>query len=130
MSAYASFDRSGFPVITIRFSGVKATPENFAFYLDELERNYDRQEPIAIIFDATKGLPLHPMYQQKQAQWMKQFEPLIRKFCRGIAFIIPNPLIRQTLKLIFSIQRNPAPFKVFSTMEEGVAWSKEQIMAR
>lgn len=129
MSAYASFDRSNFPVITIRFSGAKATPENFAFYLDELERNYERQESIVIIFDAREGLPLNPMYQQKQAQWMKQYEPMIKQFCKGIAFVIPNLLMRNTLKLIFSIHRNPVPFKVFSTMEEGVEWSRSLIMA-
>jgi hypothetical protein len=124
MPSYAIFDRSGFPIITIVFTGAKATPENFALYLEELEHNYARQEPIAIIFDARKALPLNPLYQQKQAQWMKQHEPLVKQFCRGIAFVIPNPILRTTLKLIFRIQNNPVPFKVFSTIEEGEEWSK------
>jgi hypothetical protein len=31
------------------------------------------------------------------------------------------------LGLIFKIQPNPVPFKVFETMEEGEAWAVDQI---
>ncbi len=127
MADYATFDRSTFPLITITFTGEKPTEETFQEYLDECYANYDKREPIALVFDATKAVNPGIGYQQKQGKWMKEHDELISTYCRGIAYVIPNPLIRNVLKLIFAIQNNAVPFKVFKNYEEGVNWAKGQM---
>jgi len=124
---YAQFDRNHFPLIVVRFTGEKETPENFKAYLEGLHANYDRQENFSLVFDASQAPTPNPSYQAKQAKWMKQHEDLIKTYCRGVAYVMPNGLLRGVLKMIFSLQKNPVPFKVFSNLEEGKKWSQSLI---
>jgi hypothetical protein len=124
---YATFDRTGFPVIIVAFTGEKETPENFQEYLDGLYQNYDRKEPFSLVFDAKDAPTPSPTYQAKQATWMKAHETLIQTHCRGVAYVMPNAFMRNVLKLIFKIQDNPVPFKVFANREEGIDWASQQM---
>ena len=124
MTNYADFDRSTFPLITVTFTGTKETPENFKSYLDGLLANYDRKEQFSLVFDASKASTPNPAYQQKQARWMKENESLIKTYCKGVAYVIPNPLLRGVLKFIFAVQKNPVPFKVVAKKEDGIQWAK------
>lgn len=124
MKTYATFDRSQFPLITINFTGESETKENFDAYLDELGNNYKFEKPFSLIFELTNAPIPKVSYQLKQANWMKINEENIKTYCRGVAYIIPSTIMRNVLKFIFSIQKNPVPFKVFSTLEEGKVWAK------
>lgn len=127
MPMYAQFDRTNFPLIIVSFTGEKESPENFDAYLAGLHANYDREEAFALVFDATQAPTPNPIYQQKQAKWMKQHEALITTYCRGVAYVMPNGLLRGVLKMIFSLQKNPVPFKVMANLEEGRKWAKSLI---
>jgi hypothetical protein len=56
MINYATIDSSKYPLINVVFTGNEATGENFKYYLDELKEMYNKQNKIAIIFDATKAI--------------------------------------------------------------------------
>ncbi|MFT6477446.1 MAG: hypothetical protein ACJAZY_001683 [Spirosomataceae bacterium] len=129
MNLYATFDRSEFPVISIHFTGEKETKENFQLYLDELRNNYERKEEFALIFELTNAPIPNVKYQLKQAAWMKENENLIKRYCRGVAYVIPGALMRNVLKFIFTVQQNPVEFKVFSTYAESQAWAKSLVSA-
>jgi hypothetical protein len=124
---YAQFHRQDFPLIAIEFTGQKETPENFAAYLQELEANYQAKKELALVFDARQALPLNPTYQAKQARWMYQNQAIIKKYCRGIAYVVPQPFLRKVLQLIFKISPNPVTFKVFKTYQDGLTWAKNQL---
>ncbi len=129
MENYVRVNREEFPLIVVTFTGAKATPPNFQHYLDELRANYDREQPLALVFDATSAKVPGIAYQKKQGEWMRDHQDLIKTYCRGIAYIIPSAVIRNVLKLIFKIQRDPVPNQVFSNREEGIAWAKAQLEA-
>lgn len=129
MNLYATFDRSEFPVVSIHFTGEKETEANFQLYLDELGNNYEKREQFALIFELSKAPLPNMKYQLKQAAWMKENEPLIKKYCYGVAYVIPSAVMRNVLKFIFSVQQNPVEFKVFSTYEEGKTWAEHLIPA-
>ena len=130
MKLYATFDRSSFPLITIHFTGEKENQENFNLYLEELGKNYEQKEPISLIFELTNAPVPNLSYQLKQASWMKENDELIKTYCRGVAYVIPSAILRNVLKFIFSIQKNPVPFKVFSTFEDGETWAKECMITK
>ncbi len=127
MEQYARVDRDQFPLVVITFTGAKPTPANFRQYLDELYANYERKQPLALVFDATSATVPGISYQKQQAEWMREHQNLIQSYCRGIAYVIPSAVIRNVLKLIFKIQRDPVPSKVFSSQEEGLAWANAQL---
>lgn len=123
MKPYARFNRATFPIITVTFTGAKATPENFQVYLDGLLENYTKKEPFALIFDANAAAMPTAYYQKWQAKWLKDNEKLIQTYCKGVAYVIPNPILRSILKIMILIQRHPVAFKVFGSMEEGQKWA-------
>lgn len=127
MTPYAEFDRSDYPLINITFTGEKPTDENFQAYLEGSYQNYEHREPIALVFDATNAAIPGLRYQKQQADWMREHDELIRTYCLGIAYVVPNPLIRQVMRAIFKLQQNATAFKVFAEREAGVAWAQERL---
>lgn len=122
MNSYAIIDESSFPVIRIGFTGIKSTDQNFQSYLDQTKACYRTGKPLAIIFDASKASIPSLSHQKMQANWLKENEELMRNFCAGTAYIIPNAAIRAILKMIFSFQKQPVPYKIFEKESEAEAW--------
>jgi hypothetical protein len=127
MKRYATVDSTSFPLILVRFTGEKATDENFPLYLKEVEAAYDRKNRIGILFDATQAPFPGLKYQKMQAQWLKDHKSLMQNYCAGTAYVIPNTLIRNVLKGIFALQKQPVPYRVCGEIEEGEEWLKIQI---
>ncbi|NBC24901.1 MAG: STAS/SEC14 domain-containing protein [Bacteroidetes bacterium] len=129
MKRYATVDSTSFPLILVRFTGEKATDENFPLYLKEVEASYDRENRIGILFDATQAPFPGLKYQKMQAQWLKDHKSLMQNYCAGTAYVIPNLVIRNVLKAIFALQKQPVPYTVCANMEEAEEWLKTQLQA-
>ncbi len=124
---YVIFDRSEYPLIKMTFTGEAANDESFAAYLKGLKDNYKRKEKIALLFDASNaGLP-SLKYQKQMARWMKSNDGLIKEYCIGIAYVVPQSMIRGALKMIFKFFNNPVPFEVCENEEEAKAWLNEKL---
>lgn len=126
-TTYATVDQSAFPLITVTFTGEKSTNSNFKSYLKELDDCYFTQQKIAIIFDATNAVIPSFTHQKQQARWIKDNTTLIQEFCKGTAYVIPNKTIQWVLKMIFLLQKQPVPYKVFSTYKEAQFWIWKQL---
>jgi hypothetical protein len=124
---YAEFHRKDAPLFIVEFTGAKANAQNFAAYLKGLKENYDAKQNIAIVFDARRSLDLNPIYQLKQAVWLQQNKETIERYCKGVAYVVPNIMLRNMLGMVFKIQPNPVPFEVFKSLDAGVDWAKNQL---
>jgi len=124
MEPYAIIDESSFPIVRIGFTGSKSSDLNFQSYLDQTKACYRHGKKLAIIFDATHASIPSLSHQKMQANWLKENEELMQKLCVGTAYIIPNAAIRGILKMIFSFQKQPVPYKIFKTEPEADAWVK------
>jgi len=125
--AYTTFDTSNFPLVIIAFTGNEATEANFSDYLTKTHQLYDAKEDLAIIFDATHATLPGFKYQKMQADWLKENEALMKNYCQGTAYIIPNLLVRGILKAIFAIQKQPVPYQVFSDYAQAEHWARQQL---
>jgi len=124
MEQYAIIDESSFPIVKVRFTGNKSTDQNFQFYLDETKACYRSKRTLTLVFDASNASIPSISHQKMQAQWLKENEELMKNYCAGTAYIIPNTVIRGILKMIFSFQKQPVPYKIFETEPEGLSWVK------
>jgi len=122
MDSYAIIDESDSPIIRIRFTGKKSTDQNFQTYLDQTKACYRLKKRLAIIFDASDAAIPSLSHKKMQAKWLKEYEQLMKEFCAGTAYIIPNAAIRAILKMIFSFQKQPVPYKIFESEPEANAW--------
>ncbi|WKV13437.1 STAS/SEC14 domain-containing protein [Marivirga harenae] len=125
MKSYAIVDSTRMPIITVTFTGEKSTDENFQMYLDGVEKCYDDRKTIAIIFDASNAVIPKLSHQKKQATWLSQHWKLMQNYCLGTAYVIPSTAIRAVLKMIFSFQNQPVPYKIVSNLEEAESWIEE-----
>jgi hypothetical protein len=128
MNRYAIVDESTFPLIRITFTGSKSSDENFQTYLNQTKACYRHEKKIAIIFDASKASIPAISHQKMQADWLKDNKKLMRDYCVGTAYIIPNAAIRAILKLIFSFQKQPVPYKILEHEFEATEWVKGVIV--
>jgi hypothetical protein len=124
MEPYAIIDESSFPIVRIEFTGSKSKDQNFQSYLDQTKSCYRHQKNLAIIFDASNASIPKLSHQKMQADWLKENEGLMQTFCLGTAYIIPNVAIRGILKMIFSFQKQPVPYKIFETESGALTWVK------
>ena len=127
MKKYANIDKAQFPIIKVIFTGESADTENFPLYLSEVKQTYDHQKNLAIIFDASKAVLPALSFQQMQAQWLKDNTQLMKDFCVGTAYIIPNIIIRNVLKAIFSFQNQPVPYIICEDVSKAEAWIIKQL---
>lgn len=124
MEPYAIIDESSFPIVRIGFTGNKRTDENFQTYLDQTKACYRNEKRLSIIFDASKASIPSLSQQKMQASWLRENKDLMQHYCAGTAYIIPNAAIRAILKMIFSLQKQPVPYRIFETSEEAEDWVK------
>ncbi|MEM6643584.1 MAG: STAS/SEC14 domain-containing protein [Bacteroidota bacterium] len=122
---YATFDRTHFPFIKITITGTSATEENFKAYLSDLSKNYAEKERIKILFDASKATFPGFKFQKMQSDWIKENEHLMKNYCAGTAYVIPNAIIRTALNLIFKLQPQPVPYKVVSNQDDANIWLQQ-----
>ena len=127
MDNYAVIDQDDFHIIRVTFTGNKATQENFKHYLSAIKSCYDQNEKLAIIFDASKAVLPGLTYQKMQAKWLKENKKMMQDYCAGTAYVISNTIIRNVLKGIFSIQRQPVPYLVCSHYSEAENWVEDQL---
>lgn len=127
MKKYANFTVNSFSMAKISFTGCAATPENFELYLNEIKQLYDNKDKIALIFDATNAAFPSVKYQKLQAQWFKDNETIIKTYCAGTAYIIPNILLRNVLQTIFKYYEQPVEYMVCKTVEEAKIWTFEKL---
>jgi hypothetical protein len=128
MDSYAIIDESDFPIIRIHFTGSKSSDQNFQTYLNQTKACYRFGKKLAILFDASNASIPALSHQKMQAKWLKDNEELMKRYCSGTAYVIPNAAIRAILKMIFSFQKQPVPYKIFESQAEAEAWVKEIVI--
>ncbi len=124
MDPYATVDETRFPLVRITFTGNKSNDQNFKTYLDETKACYRHEEKLAIIFDASNAGVPSLSHQKMQADWLRENRKLMEDYCAGTVYIIPKPAIRAILKVIFSFQKQPLPYKIVEHESEAAEWVK------
>ncbi|MEN1786185.1 MAG: STAS/SEC14 domain-containing protein [Bacteroidota bacterium] len=124
---YATFDHSQFPLVTITFTGAQSTDENFRTYLKNIRNIYDRKAPFVLIFDATNASLPSFKHQLMQANWLKEHNDLISKYCLGTVYIISNAFVRGILRSIFALQQQPCPYTVVENKAAGATFVEQKL---
>jgi hypothetical protein len=98
--------------------------EEFAEYMDCLDRSTKRQNPYVVICEATRSRSLSGKQAKRMAEWTKTNYAILHEYCRGIAFVIPSFFVRGGLRAIFAMQSPPYPSTVVETMAQAIEWVK------
>ena len=127
MKKYAEVNSSKNPIIEVVFTGEQANDDNFPFYMQEVKAVYEQQKKIVIVFDASNSVMPALKYQKMQGDWLKENEQLMKDYCLGTAYIIPNLIIRNVLKAIFTFQKQPVDYIVCKNNDDANTWVNSQL---
>lgn len=130
MKSYAIVNRKMFPIVTVTFTGEKATAENFRQYLYELFLSYNERKPFSIIYSATNKFTFpipSNKFQQEQIDWMESHEKLIKKYCHSVVYVTSSIVTKTFLKIFLYFQEHPVQYKVVDSIQDGKNWIKEQL---
>lgn len=121
-----SVDEREFPLVRVHYYDLLPDPE-FDRQLADLNRILDREQPHALVI-VTHHQRMMPLSQvRKQASNMLESAEKARRWVRGIALVIPSPVIRGVLKVTLSIAPMPCPYAVFDHEDEGVRWARARL---
>jgi hypothetical protein len=127
MKKYAEVNSTKSPIIEVVFTGEQANDDNFPFYMQEVKAVYEQQQKVVIIFDASNAVMPALKYQKMQGDWIKENEQLMKDYCLGTAYIIPNLIIRNVLKAIFTFQKQPVDYFVCKNNDDANNWVNTQL---
>ena len=121
-----ALDDTRFPLLVARF-GADWTATEFDEYLTWHRDNLRRRKRFAIILDATRARSPNALERRKQAEALREGEPLLRQYCAGAAFVIPSSVVRGTLTAILWLQPPAYESVVVPTFGEADAWVKQRL---
>jgi hypothetical protein len=117
-------DQSGFPLVTYVYDG-PLTPAELEAYFAEQQALVDRGKRYAVVCDMSEGAVPPPAQRAAQAQWEKANYGALQAICLGVAFVVPNPLIRGAVTAFSWLRSSPYEHKFCSTMAEAMSVAKE-----
>jgi hypothetical protein len=116
-----SIDADRWPLVIYRFSGEVSLPQ-LEKYLQKQDELLARHQPTGSLGLAEDMKMWEPALLKRQAAWIKQNEPLLRKYSVGAALVMPSPVVRGMLKAILWMQPMPQPHTVCSNTGDALGW--------
>ncbi len=117
-----TFDDSLWPLMVVRLTG-ELSPQEFERYLSRSTQYLQHKERHVCIFDVS-GLHLFSTEQrQRQVEWLKANDVLMRQKLLGIAYVVTSATIRLTMSVIFHFKQPPVPFTLVTSLGEAGAWA-------
>ncbi|MBX3245637.1 MAG: hypothetical protein KF901_00500 [Myxococcales bacterium] len=124
-------DSEAWPLVRVTYVGA-VDDAAFERYLDEQAALLDRRAPYVILFDARRsGMP-SAKQRQRMAEYMRDRNAEIARYCKKGVFVISSPLIRGALTAILWLQPLPFPHDVVATLDEAeriLAVERERLSA-
>ncbi|MCA9649865.1 MAG: hypothetical protein H6712_00530 [Myxococcales bacterium] len=120
-------DSTRFPIVDITTVGdinLDQLQEHFREYRAILDKN----QPFAIVYDATKIGSVDALVRKAYAQFMLENEADFRRLCVGCGFVITSALVRGALTAVLWVTgAMPMPHKVFASREDAEGYARTQL---
>lgn len=110
-------DSSAWPLVRVTYVG-SVDDARFEEYVREQAALLERRKPYVILFDASEsGMP-SARQRQRMAEYAREHEAELRRYCKRGVFVIPNSVVRGALTAILWLQPLPFPHEVVSSLND------------
>ena len=122
MSNFSSFDLSRYPIVIVTLNGSPNNEKEFDDYLVYFKKLYERKEKFSLIIDSRNvgWIPFYYLY--RQATFLKEIEPLSKKYLYRTAIIITSVIADMFLKTIFGIKPPVTLTDTFDDFDTAIMW--------
>ncbi len=125
-AASITIDDSLWPLRRVRCVGT-VTPQRFEAYLENTVERLRQGHRFVALFDITQGGLPTTEQRQRQAQWFRDHETLLRRYHLGVAFIVTSPFLRLALSAIFHFKPMPTLYVVTAHESEAMLWALSRL---
>jgi hypothetical protein len=123
-----SFDDSLWPLLVVKFIGTTSDVE-FEEYLAKMSEYLRRGDKWIVIYESTEMKDSPLVHRQRQLEWLKDNDALLRQWMVGTGFVITSPVIRLAMNVIHQLNKPPCPSHAASTMKAAMEWAAERFKA-
>ncbi len=121
-----TFDDSLWPLLIIDFPPTQSDPE-YEESLARLSSYVQRREPYFSIIDTSRiGMP-NSTQRQRQVEWDREHDELVRKWGRGTAFVVTSPFVRVAMSLYFHVRPLGVPYVIVADLGAALSWMAGQM---
>lgn len=120
-----SYDDSLWPLLVVKFTGTTSDQE-FEAYLERMSTYLNRGEKWVCIYDSTEMKDSPLTHRQRQLEWLKENDALLRQRMIGTGFIVTSPVIRLAMSVINQLNKPPCPSSAVSNMKAALEWAAER----
>ncbi|MFY0529153.1 hypothetical protein ACN28I_40310 [Archangium gephyra] len=121
-----TFDDSLWPLLIIRYPATQSDAE-YEESLNRLSGFVLRREPYFSIIDTSRiGTP-NSTQRQRQVEWDRSHNELVRTWGRETAFIVTSPFVRVAMSLYFHVRPLGVPHVIVADMNSALTWMVAQI---
>jgi len=110
-------DTSGWPVVHVTFVG-ELEDAAFTRYLEAMDGLLARPGQRALIYDASQTGGIPASLRKRKTDWLAHNRLRIAQCTLGLAFVLPNALVRGALTAILWVVPMPAPHVVVASVEQ------------
>ena len=104
------------------------TDELLQSYVEAAQAFYASTDvPFAWVVDGTHVTRSTSAQRRVLADLLKREEATLAARCRGMALVVPNPIIRGTVQAVYWIAPPSYPHETFGELEPARAWARERM---
>ena len=120
------FDDSEFPLVRLHAHG-QSTDAEVAERIAFLERQAERGEPFALVFDTTGSKPLTASQRKMYTDWLEQHTERAAREILGCAFVVTSALNRGIFTGVFWVWKPPMPYTFCGSRAEAEVWARARL---
>jgi hypothetical protein len=127
--ARVEIDESKWPIVYATWPAQQLDDEAFEAMVLAMSGFNQRGQPYVVIHDARRAARPTPKQRAFAAERQRLDAEVARKWLRGAALVVSNPLIAGVVTAINWIVPSPYPQKTFSAMADAEAWVRQRLAA-
>lgn len=121
-----TFDDSLWPLLILHYPASQSDKE-YEESLARLSGYMQRREPYFSIIDTSRiGTPNNTQ-RQRQVEWDRTHDALVRTWGRGTAFVVTSAFVRVAMSLYFHVRPLGVPYVIVADMGAALTWVAAQM---
>lgn len=111
-------DETCWPLVTVHFPSSETSDADIEEHITLQRALLERRRRFVQIIDASRAPVISARQRKRFSDWIKESEAMSRRYCLGLATVVPNPIVRGALQAVLWLVTPPMPVKMFGTLEE------------
>ncbi len=124
---YCLFDSTNFPHLYMKFKIENPDKKEFYEYLDCMNKILLHDKKYIVLVELNGSEYLKAEFRKRLAEWNDEHHEILKKYCKGVAYISHSEEQRTMLKIILDGYVLPHPVVVTDTQEKAENWLANRI---